>query len=279
MKHTEQKAYNLPVSQDLEALNADSNAAIKYRSPHEMNLHAALEEQNPLNLENFYNFEAFEGVKGLSFLVLNKDGTLLKAGRKMGPEEDDESPFLILSEGMTAGENEFTHGYIVVNATCSHPGLPPEMQNVQILLMQSFVGENKDSAHSGITFYLNLPRIKKIFAPFEYDVKVDFHFSGECKSKLTVGYIRNNIGRTLHDMFFNTKGTKTEEFKIEGTKKELTSYIPERCMVLDNEYDRHLILNASKTKVTFFINPDPGKGTDADISNASTPSPSIIKEN
>lgn len=184
MKQTEQNAYNLTRLQDLESHNADSNPVITYRSPHEMNLHAALEEQKSLQLENFYHFEAFEGVKGLSFLVLNHEGKLLKAGRKMGPEEDDESPFLILSEGMTAGENEFTHGYIVVNARCSNPCFPPEMQNVQILLMQSFVGENKDSAHSGITFYLNLPRIKKIFAPFEYDAKVDFHFSGECKSKL-----------------------------------------------------------------------------------------------
>ncbi|STX29767.1 Uncharacterised protein [Legionella beliardensis] len=230
-----------------------------------------MQQNNELNsktiksdLNSTYKTEAYKETKLFRhcFIVLNQDGTVLKAVRS--PSLTDSELFLAPMPNTIANDEKFTHAYVVVNGTYINSA--GTFEKVQVIIMRGFCG--KDSAHDTLYQFSK----KSYFTDLlnEMGIKLDnFYYSGECKSDLSIKGIKAIIGLPLANIQFNTKGSKSDVFKTptikDETPPELISYIPRGCFSLHSEYDKHLILQApnmdklsipSLVQLSFFNNKD-----------------------
>ena len=215
-------------------------------------------------LTSTYKTESYKEAKLFRhcFIVLNQDGTVLKAARSTST--NDSEIFLSPMPNTIANNEKFTHAYIVINGT--HINSAGTFEKVQIIVMRGFCG--KDSAHGTLYQSSKKPCFTDLFN--EMGIKLDdFYYSGECKSDLSIKEIKAMIGLPLASIQFNTKGSKSEVFKTPTIQDEalsaLISYIPKGCFSLHSEYDKHLVLqtpsrdklsSSSLVELSFFSKKD-----------------------
>ncbi|MGQ3887484.1 hypothetical protein ACQUW5_00450 [Legionella sp. CNM-1927-20] len=188
-----------------------------------------------------------------AYLILNKNGMVIVANELDNPEKLLD----FLPKESDPSNKGLPYVYIVFRGEMITGDTTIPIQLV--FMKRRFIG-NADSMHFRVyELAIDIFKIEDICSLYNIKLNKDFkdgklyyYFSGEFVIIGEVKSLESLQHKQLEKFMFDTRGTKTNEFRAENSPA-LVSHIPESCMKFDLKYDKlikdKIIMPSSQTPV------------------------------